>query len=513
MILPVRQIWTTTSAVLLVGKAQERHTSRSRRFGLNHNNNIVRPIHFVHAAVPNDNNNNNNDDNMDNNNLMLVEDFLEQGELVTDTSRTSNNSSNTNNNNNSNNNDASLLVEPPVMFYDENNNFDFQRWDSHRSSDRYRRLLGGLFFGVTTKRILPPILVLTLWSATIDYYNSIEQLYGLPEVELPLTPFELTAPVLGLLLVFRSNTAYERFDLGSCTTWDITANTISIIRSLLSWTAAPHVSEQERLAAAELAEACVLLHAWIMTDYLRTGQSMDETTYDLFFTKTVGQLSSSSSSSSDDSSDNENIDGGETTIGEANGQPPPSVKNHHRSSFSPNIGVTALSLGIATRLPSLDTQETTRLDEQLSNLVSSLSTCEKLLRTPIPLGYTRYSVRFLWAWLVLLPFALVHTFQTFGSDTWWEDKPQPVLVLAMLFISFTYLSIEDISVQIEEPFCILPLELHQQWLSRDVNQMTKLTSRMVNQQQQQQQQQQQSSSQNVRQPPSSRRQRNFRNMR
>ena len=46
-----------------------------------------------------------------------------------------------------------------------------------------------------------------------------------------------------------------------------------------------------------------------------------------------------------------------------------------------------------------------------------------------------------------------------------------MLVLAMLFIGFIFLSIEDIAVQIEEPFAILPLELHEQWLERDVEQM------------------------------------------
>jgi putative membrane protein len=97
-----------------------------------------------------------------------------------------------------------------------------------------------------------------------------------------------------------------------------------------------------------------------------------------------------------------------------------------------------------------------------------------MLRTPIPLGYTRYSVRFLWIWLTLLPFALVRTFKDFGVNTWWEDKPQPVLVLAMFFIGFIFLSIEDIAVQIEEPFAILPLELHQNYLEEDVNQANTL---------------------------------------
>ena len=145
------------------------------------------------------------------------------------------------------------------------------------------------------------------------------------------------------------------------------------------------------------------------------------------------------------------------------------------SRIAPSAGIAALTLGISTRIPSLDNQETTQIDEQFCQIVSSLGTCEKLLTTPIPLGYTRYSVRFLWLWLTLLPFGLVNTFSDFGAGTWWEDRLQPVVVIAMLFIAFTYLSIEDISVQIEEPFSVLPLSLHQKWLKREVEQMTSLS--------------------------------------
>lgn len=116
------------------------------------------------------------------------------------------------------------------------------------------------------------------------------------------------------------------------------------------------------------------------------------------------------------------------------------------------------------------------IDSQLTGVTNSLGVCEKLLRTPIPLGYTRYSVRFLWIWLSLLPLALVSEFDSFGIDTWWEDKPQPVLVIAMLFIGFIFLSIEDIAVQIEEPFAILPLNLHQRWLVREASQLKALMS-------------------------------------
>ena len=132
----------------------------------------------------------------------------------------------------------------------------------------------------------------------------------------------------------------------------------------------------------------------------------------------------------------------------------------HRPSLS-----LALSSNLAGSLAalaelSMTDQERIALDDELAVVTCALAKCEKMLRTPIPLGYTRYSVRFLWIWLTLLPFALVRTFKDFGVDTWWADKPQPVVVLAMFFIGFIFLSIEDIAVQIEEPFAILPLELH-----------------------------------------------------
>lgn len=135
-----------------------------------------------------------------------------------------------------------------------------------------------------------------------------------------------------------------------------------------------------------------------------------------------------------------------------------------------------------TRIPSLDPQEATLIEEQFTEIISSVGTCEKILRTPIPLGYTRYAVRFTMIWLTLLPLALVRTFAEFGTESidtsWWVRGFQPELVIAILFLSVVFLSIEDISVQIEEPLCVLPLDLHQKWLKRDIVQM-KRTSQLV----------------------------------
>ena len=48
------------------------------------------------------------------------------------------------------------------------------------------------------------------------------------------------------------------------------------------------------------------------------------------------------------------------------------------------------------------------------------------------------------------------------------------LAAAMMFVSFIFLSIEDIAVQIEEPFAILPLIKCHKWLMADVRRMRTL---------------------------------------
>ena len=45
-----------------------------------------------------------------------------------------------------------------------------------------------------------------------------------------------------------------------------------------------------------------------------------------------------------------------------------------------------------------------RLDENLTFFNDSCGTCERILRTPIPLSYTRHTSRFMMIWLTLMPF-------------------------------------------------------------------------------------------------------------
>lgn len=358
---------------------------------------------------------------------------------------------------------SAKLVELPVMFVskqemqldelgllektgDRPSTFDFDRWAQHRSSSRYYRLLLGVLFGVTTRRIAPVLLSLLGFSAAVCIYAQLcLSNPNLVTVQLPLTPFELTAPALGLLLVFRSDNAYARFKEGSELSWEISSSLRSAMRRLLAWTAAPHVPEAERRAAEEMVRGCSLLHGWIMTEHLRCGDDACPVpgNHNDLLTAALGADT-------------------------ADGLP---------VAPSPYLGIEALSIGASQRLPSLTDQELIAYDESLAAVTSALGKCESFLRTPIPLGYTRYSVRFLWVWLTLLPFALTRTFCGFQIGTWWEgkvDEPWPLVCASVSFIAAILLSIEDIAVQIEEPFAVLPLDFQHTWLLRDLEKTRQL---------------------------------------
>lgn len=264
------------------------------------------------------------------------------------------------------------LVEQPVFFDgDVDVPFDLERWQKHRSSDRYARLIPGILLGATTKRIASTVAGLVVFSAAVSVYNT-QALdptlgYTLPPVQLPLTPFTLTSPILGLLLVFRTDAANTRFNDACDAMWEITSAHRSIIRKLVAWTSRGATTDAERGAALELIDGCLLLHGWIVGSYLR-GRPLKSFQEAQLLRFAAGR------------SEEKKI----TAIEGA------------RVAKTPYLAITALSLGACRRLPSLSTGEQLSIDEEFGAITKALGKCERLLRAPIPLGYTRYSVRFRW---------------------------------------------------------------------------------------------------------------------
>ena len=86
--------------------------------------------------------------------------------------------------------------------------------------------------------------------------------------------------------------------------------------------------------------------------------------------------------------------------------------------------------------------------------------CERIQSTPIPPSYTRHTSRSLMLWLLTLPFAL---WQTMGVVT----------VPAVFLVTYLMLGVDEIGVQIEEPFAVLPVKPLAEVCERDVRELDK----------------------------------------
>merc|ERR1719281_655646 len=102
------------------------------------------------------------------------------------------------------------------------------------------------------------------------------------------------------------------------------------------------------------------------------------------------------------------------------------------------------------RQADLDPMSRARMDQSVAALVDLTGACERIFRSPIPLVYTRHTARFLTSFMVLLPFALWGPMG--GSWNHWLTVPATTILAIFLF------GIEELGIQIEEPFGILPLE-------------------------------------------------------
>jgi putative membrane protein len=83
--------------------------------------------------------------------------------------------------------------------------------------------------------------------------------------------------------------------------------------------------------------------------------------------------------------------------------------------------------------------QTINLDKELKDFTDLIGACERIRNTPIPYSYTMYIKKFLFIYIITLPFGFV---TTSGYMT------IPIVVL----ITFVLLSVELIAEEIEDPF-------------------------------------------------------------
>lgn len=304
-------------------------------------------------------------------------------------------------------------------------------WVDHRAQDRFLGNLIRTFRSGIVRALATEIGSVAALSVLVCLYNALivtgyQDFHGdmhdpfilmfdapLPIASLPLEPFSLSSPALGLLLVFRTNASYARW-LEARNKWSSVVNySRNIVRLGAGWMNPDLPEETQRELLEDLADT-----AWVYSRSLQRhllGSHEDGETY----CQDVRERMS-------------------PQVAQA------LIKAPHK----PNRALFELTKAV-NAIPMTEHRHV-EMDKGVEHLAETLGGCERIYASPVPLVYTRHTARFLGFWILALPLALWNAFEPS-----WNHLG---LVPAAVLISFFFFGIEELAIQLEEPFSILPLQ-------------------------------------------------------
>lgn len=286
--------------------------------------------------------------------------------------------------------------------------FDKNDWKKHRSVKRYFKELMSMPRSFILRGLANQAIIIASVSAAITSYNFFVELNQwrwpqLPLLSLPSLPFSLTSPSLGLLLVFRTNAAYSRWKDARISWASISAKAFDLMRQASTWI------EDRPIKAA------VIRHTIAFTYCLKWSLGHRDN-YRRLVEDLMGVLT-------DDEIE---------------------VLVESKSPVQWSLLQITRLIYAAKLIPSVQSS----IDKTVIELTKEMEVCNRIYTTPIPLIYTRHTVRFLLLFLVTVPMGI---YREFPKSTKW------VVPIISFMQSIFLLGIEDLGVQIEEPFSILPL--------------------------------------------------------
>lgn len=269
-------------------------------------------------------------------------------------------------------------------------NYDPHHWWRH-----LLKLRGGLL-----REIVGRLGVFTVWTVAVVWFHQ-----HVHKVDVPATGHTLAGTVLSLLLVFRTNSSYDRFWEGRKLWGGVVNETRNLLRA-----AALNIPSLELLRRLA---AWTAVYPYALTRVLRGGQ---------------GELG-------------------------------PAAAVLPRAEIEQILASRNAGVAVALRMSAILAEARKRglitdiihmeIDRNVQLLIDYQGGCERIVKTPLPFAYMLHLRRTLILFILALPFALV---ETFG----WATVP------VILLIAHTFLGIEEIGVEIEEPFGTedndLPLE-------------------------------------------------------
>ncbi|KAG2448552.1 hypothetical protein HYH02_006443 [Chlamydomonas schloesseri] len=286
--------------------------------------------------------------------------------------------------------------------------FNGTRWSYHQDTGRYQRHLQSIFRSVTFRNLQAPLSMLSLISCLVVIYRTAVEMDMVTDyfegVHFTDTPFQLTSFALSLLLVFRTDASYSRWCAAMDAWSELRTCSAALMRKAASWI--KDASILRRLVR------WVAAYALCLMVQLRTDAGTDEEA---------------------------------ASLRERLAPVLRPAELEEVVAAGPYYHTFCLSVLTAlVEAAEVGEGREGAMLEDLAAFAKAAGECEKILRFPIPLTYTRHTSRFMLLYLGALPVAL------YDSCDW-------ATIPVTATISFLLLGIEDIGVQIEEPFSILPL--------------------------------------------------------
>ncbi|KAG2284930.1 hypothetical protein Bca52824_044534 [Brassica carinata] len=285
--------------------------------------------------------------------------------------------------------------------------YTHENWVRHRSSLRHLRHVSSSASSRVILSLIPPVSFFTTVAILIAGYNSAVGSGLLPSGFFPVLrasslPYQLTAPALALLLVFRTEASYSRFEQGRKAWVKIITGTNDLARQVVSSVNGSSGDELvirdallRYIAAFPVALKCHVIYGSDVADDLRNVVEEDDLSLIL--------------------------------------------QSKHR----PRCVIQFISQSL--QLLNLDSTKIDTLESKMLQLQEGIGVCDQLMGIPIPLSYTRLTSRFLVLWHLTLPVIL-------WDDCHWNVVPATFISAASLFC------IEEVGVLIEEPFSMLALD-------------------------------------------------------
>mmetsp|Transcript_111361 Transcript_111361/g.319955 ORF Transcript_111361/g.319955 Transcript_111361/m.319955 type:complete len:421 (+) Transcript_111361:56-1318(+) len=322
-------------------------------------------------------------------------------------------------------NRGQLQVSPEVARRFRRTVYTHDDWKKHRQQDRFLIYLGSMFKSGVYENSRNEILLTTAIATFVVVYNALRGGYTdisgvvhpapLPGqvIGIPMNVFTLTGSSLGLLLTFRANASYKRWDEAR-KNWGMNINHTRDLVRMANCYYDRDVDPEVRQEDLNHVALCTWAFVRAMKRHLSPAEE-DEFAFQLELREKLSREQA------------------EMIIASA-----------HR----PNRALQDLSFAI-DQLP-MHFVRKNEIHQAVTIFEDNLGSSERLLTSPVPLFYSRHTARFITCWLFLMPLGLYSEFK--GS--WNHISMIPATFLIALFM----FGIEELATQLEEPFTILPMQ-------------------------------------------------------